>query len=123
MRPLLALAFCALALPAFAGSDIGVADFEVTEPADVAMTAAIDSAVDAATATIGTCREAGGELTACLCAHLEDLDRARAALQAALARHPDWTGKALFVKDIGDGRSLTIWLDTVARMVEPPECG
>jgi hypothetical protein len=113
-----------LAAPAvtFAASDIGIADFEITDPGDLALVLAIDDAVSVATTSIGGCREAGGELTDCLCANLADIDSIRDALETALAVHPEWTDKALFVADIGNGQSMTIWLDTAARMVEPPDC-
>jgi hypothetical protein len=123
MRFLAALALIALTSPAHAASHIGAADIEVTEPDDIALVRAIDDATGVASKSIGACRETGGELNDCLCANLADLDLVRDALEAALAAHPEWTDKALFVSDIGDGQSFTIWLDTAARMVEPPECG
>ena len=119
----LALAAGLAATAASATSHIGVADFEATDPVDVALVLALDSGVYAANEVIGACRRAGGELDDCVCDNQLTLNRVRAALDAVLAARPDWVDKALFVYDNTNGQSLTIWLDTVARMVEPPDCG
>lgn len=122
MRPLLALLLATVAASAGAAQS-GDPQIDVTDPADVALTVAVDDAVDAATEAIGACAESRIELADCLCAHRDDLARIRASLDALLARNPGWEGRALFVADRGDGRSLNIWLDTVARSAKPPDCG
>jgi hypothetical protein len=123
MIRLVALVLAAsLAAPAFASSEIGADDVEVTAEADISLVREIDDAIEAASGTIGACNEAGGELTDCLCAHLDDLARVRSALDAALDAHPEWEGRSVFVRDVGGGRSLTIWLGAVAQSAVPPDC-
>ena len=121
MRPTLALLPVLLAAPAGA-TDIGIADFEVTGAEDTALVVALDKAVDAATRAVGGCREAGGRLETCLCESRSEIAEARAALDAAIAANPEWEDKTLFIADTGSGQSLTIFLDTVARMAAPPSC-
>lgn len=119
MRPAVALLPVLLAAPANA-SDIGIADFEVTGAQGTALVVALDTAVDAATRAVGNCREAGGSLETCLCKRRAEITDVRAALDAAIAANPEWEAKTLFVADTGGGQSLTIFLDTVARMATPP---
>jgi len=107
----------ALAAPA------GAAEIEITEAADTALAVAISDAVDATTERVGKCIEDGGAHQDCLCASAAEIAAVRAALDAALAVHPGWEGQALFVADMGDGQSLTLFLDTVAASAAPPECG
>ncbi len=99
------------------------AEIELTEPADTALAVAISAAVDATTERVGKCIEDGGAHQDCLCASAAEIAAVRAALDEALAVHPGWEGQALFVADMGDGQSLTLFLDTVAASSAPPECG
>ena len=46
----------------------------------------------------------------------------RAALDGLLDTHPEWEGRALFVRDTGDGQSLTLWLDVAREMAQAPDC-
>ena len=112
----------AAASPAVTASDIGVADHEVTGARDTALVLALDAAVDRATEAVGTCRESGAPFETCLCQSRPEIAEVRAALDAALDANPEWRDTALFLRDKGDGQSLTIFLDTVARMAEPPPC-
>lgn len=114
--PTLAAALALAAAPALA------ANLEVTGERDTALVLALDAAVDRTVEAVGACREAGGSLEACRCASRAEIEAVRAALDDALAAHPEWEGEALFLRDMGDGRSLTIFLDTVARQAEPPAC-
>ena len=107
----------ALAAPASA------AEFELTEPADTALAVAISDAVDATAGRVGQCIGDGGAHQDCLCASTAEIAGIRDALAAALAVHPEWEGQALFVADMGDGQSLTLFLDTVAASSAPPDCG
>ena len=118
MRSFAAILICmGLATPASA------AEIELTEPADTALAVAISAAVDATTERVGKCIEDGGAHQDCLCASAAEIAAVRAALDAALAVHPGWEGQALFVADMGDGQSLTLFLDTVAASAAPPDCG
>ncbi|HSF95097.1 MAG TPA: hypothetical protein VLA52_08720 [Thermohalobaculum sp.] len=117
MKPLLAFVFAALTATAAS------AQITLTDPADIALAVAVSDAVDGATESIGGCREGGGELADCLCAHRADVDQVRAALDAALTVHPEWRDQSLFAADMGNGQSLTIFLDTVARAAAEPDCG
>lgn len=121
MKPNLPVALVT-ALATSIGAAQTLAQIELTDPADAALAVAVSDAVDAATETIGACREAGGAQAECFCANAADIEQVRAALETALDVHPEWAGQALFVADMGDGRSLTIFLDTVARMTVPPDC-
>ena len=112
----------AAASPAAAASDIGVADYEVTGERDTALVLALDAAVDRATEAVGSCRESGATLETCLCESRSEIARVRAALDTAIEANPEWEGKTLFLRDNGDGQSLTIFLDTVVRVAVPPEC-
>ncbi len=98
-------------------------EIELTEPADTALAVAISDAVDATTERVGNCIGEGGAHQDCLCAGAAEIAAVRAALDAALAVHPEWEGQALFAADKGDGQSLTLFLDTVAASAAPPECG
>ena len=109
----------ALALPAHASA----AEIVITEPADTALAVAISDAVDATTESVGNCIGDGEALQDCLCAGAEQIAEVRAALDAALAVHPDWEGQILSVADMRDGQSLTLFLDTVAATTAPPDCG
>ncbi len=114
---LILLAALALAAPASAD------EIELTEPADTALAVAISDAVDATTERVGNCIGEGGAHQACLCAGAAEIAAIRAALDQALAAHPEWQGQALFIADMGDGQSLTLFLDTVAASAAPPDCG
>jgi hypothetical protein len=94
----ISLAAVLLAAPAHA------AEIEVTEPADIALAAAISDAVDTTTDKIGACIGNGGAHQDCLCAGKAEI-------------------AGLFVADMGDGQSLTLFLDTVAASSAPPDCG
>ncbi len=121
MRNLAAVLICiGLATPA---PDAMAAEIELTEPADTALAVAISDAVDVTTERVGKCIEEGGAHRDCLCAGAAEIAGILAALDAALAVHPEWEGQALFVADMGDGQSLTLFLDTVAASSAPPECG
>ncbi len=109
----------ALALAAHASA----AEIELTEPADTALAVAISDAVDATTERVGKCIEDGGAHQDCLCAGAVEIAGVRAALDEALAIHPEWEGQAVSVADMGDGQSLTLFLDTVAASAAPPDCG
>ena len=126
VSPLLPMAPLALLLaaasPAAATSDIGVADYEVTGERDTALVLALDAAVDRATEAVGRCRESGAALETCLCENRSEIAQVRTALDTAIEANPEWKGKTLFLRDQGDGQSLTIWLDTVARMAAPADC-
>jgi hypothetical protein len=110
-----------LAAPVLAG-DIGIADHEVTGERDTAIVVALDVAVDRTAKAVGACREAGGDLQHCLCSSRAEIAGVRAALDRLLGVHPEWKDKTLFVRDKGNGQSLTIFLDTVARQAKPPDC-
>jgi hypothetical protein len=99
------------------------AEIEVTEPADITLAADISDAVDATTNKVGACIGNGGAHQDCLCAGKAEIAAVRAALDDALAVHPEWEGQSLFVADKGDGQSLTLFLDTVAASSAPPDCG
>lgn len=107
--------------PAFAG-DIGIADYEVTGARDTALVLDLDSAVGRTAEAVGACRQGGGTSASCLCASRSEIAGIRAALSDLLAVHPDWKGKTLFVRDTGNGQSLTIFLDALARQAAPPDC-
>ncbi len=109
----------ALALAAHASA----AEIELTEPADTTLAVAISDAVDATTERVGNCIGEGGAHPDCLCASAAEIAEVRAALDEALAVHPEWEGQALFAADMGDGQSLTLFLDTVAASAAPPDCG
>ncbi len=115
-QTLILLAALALATPAWA-------EIEVTGAADTALVVAISDAVDATTERVGSCIGEGGAHQDCLCASAAEIAAVRAALDEALAVHPGWEGQALFVADMGDGQSLTLFLDTVAASAAPPDCG
>ena len=121
MRSPTAVLFC-IALAALA-PDAMAAEIELTEPADTALAVAISDAVDATTETVGNCIGEGGTHQDCLCAGAAEIAAIRTALDEALAVHPGWEGQALFVADMGDGQSLTLFLGTVAASAAPPECG
>lgn len=112
----------ASAVPAAAAEHIGVADLEVTGERDTALVLALDRAVDRATEAVGACREAGASLEACQCEARAEIREVRAALDAAVAANPEWEDRTLFLHDMGNGQSLTIFLDTVARLAAPPDC-
>jgi hypothetical protein len=118
MRPSTAfLIFTTLAAPAWA------AGIEVTDAADIALVVTISDAVDATTEKVGACIGDGGAHLGCLCANAEQIAEVRAALDEALAAHPEWEGQTLSIHDEGDGQSLTLFLDTVAPSAAPPDCG
>ncbi len=121
MRAALALLAVFVAAPAPA-ADIGIANVEVTGPRDSALVRDLDAAVDATTEAVGSCREAGGTLETCLCESRPEIATVRAALDAVLAANPEWQDETLFLADNGEGRSLTIFLDTVARLAAPRDC-
>ena len=115
-RPLILLTTLALATPAWA------AEIDVTDPADIALAVAISDAVDATTEKIGACIGDGGAHQDCLCANADQIAGVRAALDGALADHPDWQDQTLAITDQGGGQSLTLFLDTVAASATPPDC-
>lgn len=118
-----ALAVAAVALlVAPVPAETAVDPLELTDPADTALALAISNAADAATEAIGGCRAGGGELAECLCTHRDSIGQLRVAVEAALAEHPEWTGLALFVADMGDGRSLNLFMDTASWMATEPDC-
>ena len=121
MRLLVAvLIYIGLAIPA---PDAMAAEIEVTGTDDTALAVAISDAVDATTERVGNCIVEGGAHQDCLCASAAEITGVRDTLAAALAVHPEWEGQALFVADMGDGQSLTLFLDTVAASAAPPDCG
>ena len=101
------------------------AEIEVTDAEGIALAVAISDAVDATTESITSCIDDGGMLQDCLCASAVEIAEVRAALDTALAAHPEWAGQTVTVADTGDGefRSLTLFLDTVAASAAPPDCG
>ena len=107
----------ALATPASA------AEIEVTGPGDIALAVAISDAVDLTAEKVGGCIGDGGAHQDCICANAGQIAEIRAALDEALAAHPDWQGQTLAIADKGDGQSLTLFLDTVAASSAPPDCG
>ena len=118
MRSLAAFLTClSLATPAWA------AEIEVTDPSNITLAVAISDAVDATTDKVGACIGGGGAHQDCICANADQIATIRAALDDALAAHPDWQGQTLAVADKGDGQSLTLFLDTVAASSIPPDCG
>jgi len=98
------------------------AEIEINDPTNIALAVAISDAVDATTDKVSTCIGEGGAHHGCLCANTDQIAGVRAALDSALAAHPEWAGQALFVADKGDGQSLTLFLDTVAASSTPPDC-
>ncbi len=119
MKQPLVLIALALAAPA------GAAEIEADSAEGIGLAVAISDAVDTATESISSCIEGGGAHQDCLCAGTVELAEIRAALDTAIAAHPEWAGQTVTVADTGDGefRSLTLFLDTIAASAEPPECG
>ncbi len=84
-----------LAIPAIA------AGIEVNDAAGITLAIAISDAADVTTAKVGACIGDGGEHQDCLCAGKAEIAGVRAALDDALAVHPEWEGGTLFVADQG----------------------
>ncbi len=121
MRNLAAVLICiGVATPA---PDAIAAEIEVTGADDTALAVAISDAVDATAERVGNCIGDGGAYQDCLCSSTAEIAGIRGALAAALAVHPEWEGQAVSVADMGNGQSLTLFLDTVAASSTPPECG
>lgn len=118
-RAIVLVGLFAVSAPA---GDIGIADHEVTGERDTAIVVALDAAVDRTANAVGACRKAGGDLQHCLCSSRAEIAKVSAALDRVLGVHPEWEDKTLFVRDKGNGQSLTIFLESVARQAKPPDC-
>jgi hypothetical protein len=97
---------------------------DITNYDDIAMIVVIKDASELIKEEVEACISDGGERNPCLCAASDRIDDVRAAIGEALAVHPEWQRRTLYIADTGDGQfeSLTLNLGRVPYASPPRGC-
>ncbi len=99
-------------------ADDAVKNIDITEAAAIADAAAVSTIVSALTKDVTACAQVNEPPAECQCKYKDQLGQLKTAFDAAIRKHPDWTGAVISYRMAGETEGSSVSFAGVAEKLK-----